>query len=94
MARLYSTDDVLDYDGEPTRRLRPPGRLQGRARAIFVHIVKHTAATHFRATDQHLLERHCESLALAEAAADKLASEGAVVDGKPSPWFAAVWPRG
>jgi phage terminase small subunit len=88
MARQYDTDDVLDYDGRPTRRLRPPARLQGRARAIFVHLVSHSAADHFRPSDQGLLERLCETQATAEQAAEKLAEEGAVTpDGRVSPWF-------
>jgi phage terminase small subunit len=88
MARHYGTDDTIDFTREATHRLRPPARLQGRARAIFVHLVKHTAANHFRPSDQALLERYCETQALAEQAADELAVQGAVTpDGRVSPWF-------
>jgi phage terminase small subunit len=88
MARHYRTDDVLDYSGQATRRLRPPSRLKGRARAIFVATVSGCAIEHFRASDQPFLERFAESSALAEEAAEKLAAEGAVARDKLSPWFA------
>ena len=88
MARHYRTDDVLDYSGEPTHRLRPPSRLAPRAKAIFIHLVNNTATGHFKASDQGLLERLCETQMIAEIAAEKLASEGAVdADGKVSGWF-------
>ena len=90
MARHYRTDDVLDYSGQATRRLRPPARLKGRARAIFVATVSGCATEHFRSSDLPFLERFAESSALAEEAAEKLADEGMVThDNKLSPWFAA-----
>jgi hypothetical protein len=90
MSRLYTTDDTIDFTGETTRRLRPPKRLRGRARAIFVHVVSNAAASHFRAADQELLERYSEAQALAEMAAAKLfAPDIGPVDatGKLSAWF-------
>jgi phage terminase small subunit len=87
MGRHYDTDDVLEYDGRPTRRLRPPPRLRDRAKAIFIETVTGCDPRHFRSSDLHLLERYCEATALAEKAAAKLAEEGSVVDGKVSPWF-------
>ena len=90
MARHYATDDVLDFTGEATRRLRPPKRLHGRARAIFTHVVSTASASHFKPPDQELLERYAEAQALAEMAAAHLFGVGdAVVDatGKLSAWF-------
>jgi hypothetical protein len=82
------TDDTIDLTGETTRRLRPPKRLTGRPREIFIHVVSNTAANHFRPADQELLERYCEAQALGEMAAGKLfAKNGVVEDGKLSPWF-------
>jgi phage terminase small subunit len=43
-------------------------------------------ADHFRQTDLPLLSRYCEAAILAEQAALELRN-GAVVDGKPSPWI-------
>ena len=92
MARLYATDDTLDFDGQPTRKLRPPSRLAPRAKAIFVRVVSNVAAGHFRPADQELLERYCEAQAVAEMAAGKLFGDGddaSPVDatGKLSAWF-------
>jgi hypothetical protein len=92
MARHYATDDTIDFTGEATRRLRPPARLKGRARAIFVHVVSTASATHFKSLDQELLERYSEAQALAEMAAGKLFGDGGdagPVDatGKLSAWF-------
>jgi hypothetical protein len=87
MGRHYDTDDVPEFDGRATRRLRPSARLQGRAKAIFIETVSGCDPRHFRSSDQHLLERYCEATALAEQAAEKLAVEGSVVDDRVSPWF-------
>ena len=87
MARHYE-DDSVDFTGEVTRRLRPPPRLQGRAKEIFIATVTGCDPRHFRPADLPFLERFAESSALAEEAAAKLATEGVVVDGKPNPWFA------
>jgi phage terminase small subunit len=89
MRSTYETLDSVEYTGERTRRLRPPARLQGRAKAIFIETVSGCAVGHFRASDLPLLERYCEACALAETAAAKLGVEGAVVDDKISPWFTA-----
>jgi hypothetical protein len=92
MSRRYETDDTIDFTGEPTRRLRPPARLKGRARAIFVHVVSTASASHFKPPDQELLERYSEAQALAEMAAAKLFGDGGdagpvSTDGKLSAWF-------
>jgi phage terminase small subunit len=86
MARHYE-DDTVDFTGEATRRLRPPSRLQGRAKDIFIEVVTGCDPRHFRPADLPLLERYAEACALAEKAAEMLAAEGAVVDDKVNPWF-------
>jgi hypothetical protein len=86
MARHYE-DDTVDFTGETTRRLRPPPRLQGRAKQIFIETVTGCDPRHFRSGDLHLLERYCEVMALSEQAAGKLAEEGSVADDRVSPWF-------
>jgi len=58
MRSTYETLDSVEYTGERTRRLRPPARLQGRAKAIFIETVSGCAVGHFRASDLPLLERH------------------------------------
>jgi len=87
VARHYE-DDTVDFTGEATRRLRPPPRLQGRAKEIFIATVTGCDPRHFCPADLPFLERFAESSALAEEAAAKLVEEGVVVDGKPNPWFA------
>ena len=86
MARHYE-DDTIDFTGEATRRLRPPSRLQGRAKEIFIATVTGCDPRHFRPADLPLLERYAEASALAEKAAEMLGAEGAVVDDKVNPWF-------
>jgi hypothetical protein len=89
MRKTYETDDADDYSGQGTRRLKPPARLQGRERQVFVDTVLGCAAGHFQPADLPLLERYAEAVALAEQAAGELTSTGAVTsDGKPSAWFA------
>jgi phage terminase small subunit len=90
MRSTYTTYDTPEFSGEAApRRLRPSGRLTGRARSLFTETVADCAMGHFRKSDRPLLERYCEACALAEQAAAKLAEEGVVVDGRLSPWFPA-----
>ena len=53
---------------------------------MFVSIIDGCSAGHFQLTDLPLLSRYCEAAVLAEQAALEL-HDGAVVDGKPSPWI-------
>ena len=80
-------DDITLFDGEGSKRLRPPQRLQGRAKAIFIDTVSGCDPRHFRSADLPLLERYAEACAMCEQAAEKLAAEGMVVDDKVNPWF-------
>jgi phage terminase small subunit len=87
MARHYATDDITDYSGEPTRRLKPSVRLTGRARVVFAQTVANCAVEHFRVSDSPLLETYCQACAIAETAAAKLTEQGAVAGDKQSAWF-------
>jgi hypothetical protein len=88
MRSTYQTLDAVEYSGDAApRRLRPSNRLTGRARAIFTETVNDCAIGHFHRSDRVLLERFADVSALAEKAAAEMAAGGAVVDGKPSPWF-------
>lgn len=69
-------------------RLTPPGTLSHAAKAIFMHIVANVDPSHFSEVDMPLLESYSNSSALATEAGQKLDREGAVVEGKPSPWLA------
>ena len=50
-------------------------------------IVGACALKHFERSDIPLLARYCESVVLAKRAAAALASEGAVIGGRTSPWL-------
>ena len=76
---------VMSVDGLQTRP-SPPACLSEPERELFVSIVAGCDAGHFRSTDLPLLSRYCEAAVLAEQAALELRN-GAVVDGKPSPWI-------
>src|SRR5450432_1148237 len=76
---------VIDVDSQSTRFV-PPASQSEPERELFSSIVGGCDAEHFRQTDLPLLSRYCEAAVLAEQAAFELRN-GAVVDGKPSPWI-------
>jgi Phage terminase, small subunit len=59
-------------------------------RRLFVEIVTACKPTHFVPSDLPLLVRYVEALALADEAAEQLHTEGAVINGKPSPWLVVL----
>lgn len=69
-----------------TARLTPPGTLSPAAKTIFAHIVANVDPSHFSPVDLPLLEAYAQSAALATEAAQKLDADGAVIDGRASPW--------
>lgn len=71
-----------------TPRLAPPNTLSPAAKLVFVHIVGNVDPSHFTEADRPLIEGYAQSAALATEAAQRLDSEGAVTQGKPSPWLA------
>ena len=76
---------VTGVDGQSARP-SPPATLSEPERELFSSIVSGCDAEHFRQTDLPLLSRYCEAAILAERAALELRN-GAVVEGKPSPWI-------
>ena len=76
---------VIAVDGKPDRLL-PPRSLSRAECILFNNLVTACDPTHFQASDLPLLIRYCEAAVLAERAALEL-RQGAVVDGKPSPWI-------
>jgi hypothetical protein len=76
-------------DGSPPRLDAPP-TLTDPERTLFVQIVEACAPIHFVPSDLPLLIRYVEALALADKAAGHLHTEGAVINGKPSPWLVVL----
>ena len=76
---------MIGVGGEQARPL-PPAGLSEPERELFSSIVDGCDAEHFRQTDLPLLSRYCEAAVLAEQAALELRN-GAVLNGKPSPWI-------
>jgi hypothetical protein len=75
----------MPVDGEPSR-LEPPASLSESERTIFIDLVNACDAKHFRQSDLPLLVRYVEAAALSDQAAQEL-RQGAVVNGKVSPWL-------
>ena len=71
-------------------RLEPPMALSEPAKTVFRYIVGNVDPSHFNPVDMPLLEGYANSAALATEAARRIDSEGAVVDGKASPWLAVA----
>ena len=71
--------------GRP-QRLLPPAHLSSAAREVFVEIVASLAADHFMAADSDLLCAYAKAVCLEREASGHLNDEGAVLDGRPSPW--------
>lgn len=68
-------------------RIAPPATLSPTARAIFIHIVDNVDPSHFCEVDVSLLEGYANSAALSKEAAHRLDFDGAVIDGRASPWL-------
>ncbi len=75
----------LNVDGTPPR-LTAPSSLNQLERKIFTDIVGASAPEHFRPSDLPLLVSYVQATVLGEHAAAELRN-GAVIDGKPSPWI-------
>jgi phage terminase small subunit len=68
-------------------RLKPPSSLSVAERKAFLGLVRACHEDHFVPSDLPLLCRYCEAIVLAETAALELRRDGAVVNGRPSPWI-------
>jgi phage terminase small subunit len=69
-------------------RLRPPASLPDPERTAFIDLVTACRADHFHPCDLPLLCRYAELIVLCDQAAAAIRAEGAVSDGKASPWLA------
>ena len=78
---------IMSPTGTPPR-LTPPPTLNEDAKRVFLDVVCSVRADHFQPSDGLLLARYAEAAVMASDAATMLASEGTVIDGKPSPWLA------
>lgn len=68
-------------------RLSAPSPLAEGPAAVFNHIVNAVDPSHFSAVDLPLLESYANAAHLATLAAHELEANGAVIDGKASPWL-------
>ena len=57
---------------------------------IFRELVASVPANHFQPGDAPLIEQHAQAILLAREAYDRLARDGAVIDGRPSPWLVVL----
>jgi phage terminase small subunit len=74
------------FDGTP-ERLSPPSSLSEAERAAFLQIVGSCSPRHFLPSDLPLVVSYACAITLDRVAAEHLRDEGAVVNGKPSPWL-------
>ena len=66
--------------------MRPPASLSEAERSIWVHVVTSNKPEAFRPSDQALLMRHVETVAMSDHAAKKLAAD--IAKGRmPSSWL-------
>jgi phage terminase small subunit len=79
-----ATLSVTNIDDQQT--ILPPAFLSEPERELFASIVGGCDPDHFRQTDLPLLSRYCEAAILAEQAALELRN-GAIADGRASPWI-------
>jgi phage terminase small subunit len=84
--RSAASLSVISPQGHPSR-LHPPPSLSPEERTVFVDLVAACDSKHFRVSDIPLLARYCEAAVLGEQAALELRQQGAVLNGKPSPWI-------
>jgi phage terminase small subunit len=71
-------------------RIEPPDQITGRAREVFVDLIEAVDPSHFVRSDIPLLVSYAQAIALHEEAREKVAEEGAVVDGRVSPWHVVM----
>jgi phage terminase small subunit len=89
MPRRTTADlSVVRVDGRPNRLLPPPD-LGANARRLWVELVGANAPEHFKPSDRPLLQQYCETIAMAERAAQEMQATGGPVlaDGTLSAWF-------
>lgn len=72
-------------DGKPDRLECRPDAPVG-VQEAFRRIVNSVDPTHFAPADAPLVQRYAECIVQAERAAEELAANGSILDGKVSPW--------
>jgi hypothetical protein len=82
----FETTELTQF-GVDSRRLRPPDCLGEPQKRAFIDLVGTCPIAQFRRSDLPLLARWAELVVLAETAAHHLTGDGAVAEGKRSPWF-------
>jgi phage terminase small subunit len=87
--RSAASLNTVTITGTPSR-LSPPADLGEVERQVFLDLITSNKAEAFRPSDLPLLCAYCRAIAKERQAWARLAAEGDVVDGKPSPWL-AVW---
>jgi hypothetical protein len=80
---------VRSIGGKPSVP-RPRDDAPPAVRRIFLELVASVSADHFQPGDGALLEQYAQAILLARQAYDKLATDGPVIDGKPSPWLVVL----
>lgn len=74
--------------GKP--RIKPLNTLPDGPAMVFAHVVNAVDPSHFSAVDLPLLENYANAAHLATEAAQHIEADGAVIDGKASPWLAVA----
>jgi P27 family predicted phage terminase small subunit len=69
-------------------RLKAPDSLSDRAKQIFERLTASVNPDQFRPSDMPLIEQYANAICMAETAQNELDTNGAVVDGKTSPYIA------
>ena len=64
---------VIDIQAQ---RLKPPAYLKKEEKAVWEHVVNHSAPAHFKQADAPLLALYCTSIHLARFYADAIGDEG------------------
>jgi phage terminase small subunit len=72
----------------PNARLKPPSTLSKGAAAVFRQIVRSVAHDHFSEVDTVLIVEYARACDMANQADTRLTLDGAVIDGRASPWLA------
>src|SRR5664279_3688602 len=71
-------------------RLKAPASLSKGGALVWKQTVDAVDPSHFSEVDRPLIEQYCGAADLARQAQTSLDTEGAVVDGRASPWIAVL----
>jgi hypothetical protein len=68
-------------------RLAPSAGAPDDVSRIFQEIIASAPASHFQVGDAALVEAYAQAISLARQSAQEIATNGAVIGGRPSPWI-------